>query len=555
MTTKDWTGNSKAIYSCHGASNHSETEREANDYYATPPSAVEMLLELEDFSKNIMEPACGEGHIAEVLKSHGYDVLATDLIDRGYGTGGVDFFEMHDPMDMDIISNPPYKCYSSDTEIKTKRGWVKYIDLMPGDEVLSVNIETLQIEWSKIQAVIEKDVDEKLINFKHRFMDILVTKDHRMFSYSTFNNKPQYKNGDVFLAKDINSTSYMPIMGYKWDGNCIDNFSLPGCYVSDGKKNIWHEDKKIDMMKWAEFLGIWIADGYCRHTKNSQGNQRYTIGIKQHICNKEKILQIMNELGFHVKEYKEGNKSNFEIHNKQLWLYLSQFGTSFEKFVPTEIKDGNIDIISAFMKGYTFGDSYKNNCGSIVFSSVSKQLMEDVHEMLFKLGYLTHINHSFYGDKHTELYSIVFNSQKKTQRRILYCGNSKYKKEIDYNGKVFCLQIEKNHFFMLRRNGFEFISGNCAQEFVEHAMDIVTDGHKIAMFLKLTFLEGQGRRELFKKYPPKTVYVSTSRIGCAKNGEFKKDKNGNLKADSAVAYCWYIWEKGFEGNPTIKWFN
>lgn len=24
---KDWTGNSKAIYSCHGASNHSNTER------------------------------------------------------------------------------------------------------------------------------------------------------------------------------------------------------------------------------------------------------------------------------------------------------------------------------------------------------------------------------------------------------------------------------------------------------------------------------------------------------------------------------------------------
>lgn len=27
MKTRDWTGNSKAIYSCHGASNHSDTER------------------------------------------------------------------------------------------------------------------------------------------------------------------------------------------------------------------------------------------------------------------------------------------------------------------------------------------------------------------------------------------------------------------------------------------------------------------------------------------------------------------------------------------------
>ena len=204
MTTRDWTGNSNAIYSCHGASNHSDTEREVNDYYATPPSAVEMLLGLEGFSEIIMEPACGEGHIAEILKAHGHRVLATDLIDRGYGIGGVDFFCMNKPMDVDIVTNPPY---------------------------------------------------------------------------------------------------------------------------------------------------------------------------------------------------------------------------------------------------------------------------------------------------------------------------------------------------------------SMAKEFVEHAMEIVTDGHKVAMFLKLTFLEGQSRRELFKKYPPKTVYVSTSRIGCAKNGEFKKDKNGNLKADSAVAYCWYIWQKGFNGEPKIKWFN
>lgn len=108
MTTKDWTGNSKSIYSCHGASNHSDTEREVNDYYATPPSAVEMLLKIEDFSEIIIEPACGQGHIAEVLKENGHRVLATDLIDRGYGIGGVDFFEMHLPMDADIITNPPY---------------------------------------------------------------------------------------------------------------------------------------------------------------------------------------------------------------------------------------------------------------------------------------------------------------------------------------------------------------------------------------------------------------------------------------------------------------
>lgn len=88
-----------------------------------------------------------------------------------------------------------------------------------------------------------------------------------------------------------------------------------------------------------------------------------------------------------------------------------------------------------------------------------------------------------------------------------------------------------------------------AQAFVEKAMDVVDDGHKIAMFLKLTFLEGKCRKDMFKRYPPKTVYVSSSRLVCAKNGDFEH-ATGN-----AIAFAWFIWEKGFNGTPVIKWFN
>ena len=88
-----------------------------------------------------------------------------------------------------------------------------------------------------------------------------------------------------------------------------------------------------------------------------------------------------------------------------------------------------------------------------------------------------------------------------------------------------------------------------AQEFVEHAMELVPNGAKVAMFLKLQFLEGKARRELFKKYPPKTVYVSSSRLICAKNGDFES------VTSSAVAYCWYVWVKGFKGDTIIKWCN
>ena len=87
---------------------------------------------------------------------------------------------------------------------------------------------------------------------------------------------------------------------------------------------------------------------------------------------------------------------------------------------------------------------------------------------------------------------------------------------------------------------------------IEHAMTIIPDGRKVFMFLKLQFLEGKARGELFKKYPPRYVYVSRSRILCAKNGMFEEMKAGG---GSAVAYAWYEFQKGYKGVSIIKWIN
>lgn len=91
-----------------------------------------------------------------------------------------------------------------------------------------------------------------------------------------------------------------------------------------------------------------------------------------------------------------------------------------------------------------------------------------------------------------------------------------------------------------------------AKEFIEHAMEIVNDGCRVFMFLKIQFLEGKARKELFKKYPPKCVYVSSSRILCAKNALFDEMKAGG---GSAVAYAWYEFEKGYKGETVLKWIN
>ena len=117
MTNKDWTGNSNSIYKTLGASNHTDAERQKHDYYATDPKATELLLELESFSNKIWEPSCGGGHMSKVLEKAGYNVISTDLIDRGYGKGSVDFLATKEKdLDLDIVTNPPYAMAKSFVE-------------------------------------------------------------------------------------------------------------------------------------------------------------------------------------------------------------------------------------------------------------------------------------------------------------------------------------------------------------------------------------------------------------------------------------------------------
>lgn len=110
---KDWTGNSNSIWKTLGASNHTDKERQTEDYYATDSSAIDKLFSTGiKLSNRVLEPACGEGHLSKRLEEFGYSVLSTDLIDRGYGKGGVDFLKDYNEAnkwDGDIITNPPFK--------------------------------------------------------------------------------------------------------------------------------------------------------------------------------------------------------------------------------------------------------------------------------------------------------------------------------------------------------------------------------------------------------------------------------------------------------------
>lgn len=102
-------GNNGIILAC----NNRSKDTPEFDYYATDPIAVEKLLNVHSFKHDVWEPCCGEGHISNVLLSHGYDVYNTDIIDRGCNDETVDFMKISTivcgQFEEDIVTNPPYK--------------------------------------------------------------------------------------------------------------------------------------------------------------------------------------------------------------------------------------------------------------------------------------------------------------------------------------------------------------------------------------------------------------------------------------------------------------
>lgn len=76
---------------------------------------------------------------------------------------------------------------------------------------------------------------------------------------------------------------------------------------------------------------------------------------------------------------------------------------------------------------------------------------------------------------------------------------------------------------------------------------------KVAILMPLRYLSSNARyNDIYKNNPPARVYVYQERICIAKNGDFEtyNDAGANLEI-----YAWYIWEKGYIGEPILRWIH
>jgi len=83
-----------------------------------------------------------------------------------------------------------------------------------------------------------------------------------------------------------------------------------------------------------------------------------------------------------------------------------------------------------------------------------------------------------------------------------------------------------------------------AQQFAERAL-LECEG-KVALLLRLQFLEAKSRKSFFQKTPLARVWVFSDRISCHRNGD--ETLKGGM-----MAHAWFVWDKSHIGAPSIGW--
>lgn len=362
-----------------------------------------------------------------------------------------------------VVTNPPFSCYSADTEVLTDRGWKRFTQVKPDDLILSMDPATKKMEYAFIVRAYNTPYRGKLYRFRRRDMDLLVTDNHRMVCL---------ERKELFCRADQVAPNYhsVPTRGfnYEWSGLHEEFFTLPGVVQRERytHKEIQVPARKIPMGDWLEFFGFWLADGCCRFGKNTQGNPRYTVSIKQNEANSDYVIGLYEKIGFpcKVEKSKSSQNFNFTVYSKQLWTYLSQFGKATEKWIPREYLEMEPAYLKRLFDGYMHGDSHFNHAGgyaSHVIGSVSPRLCEAMQELILKVTG-TLVQFCFRKTNGNPYWEAVWSVDGTKQR-------SSYPEPdlVPYDGTVHCLELDRNHTMLVRRNGIATWCGNCFREFVD----------------------------------------------------------------------------------------
>lgn len=349
------------------------------------------------------------------------------------------------------------ECYDEHTEILTRSGWKNIFDFVKitqnyeenGNYVNGValnedgsiagivsledlelacfNPETEELEYHKPEEFHMNHYNGKMFHFSGKKVDALVTPNHKMWVKKQNTKKKGTKFGEwhKIPAKEMleSKTWWKFRSTAKWTGNKIETVEFCG--------------KQIPVNLYLEYLG------YSVNTPKEKWESR--------IHGKDLTQHFFDNIG-------DGVSAN--SHNKHLPRWVMEFCPEQLQILLNALLAGDGSINES---------KYGTKSKGFVYHTVSKQLADDVYEVVLKCGYSPNMNicTSKKTDGHivTE-YKVLWSSTEYGNEPNVYTGQKKKANgggasvtEEDYNGFVWCFTVPTG-LFLTRRNGKVSIQGN-----------------------------------------------------------------------------------------------
>lgn len=409
-------------------------------------------------------PACDEEYFAQLA--------AERLVTK---------FRGHRPIQEWVATrarNESLDCYDADTEVLTRDGWRLFRAVGLADELATVCLDTDRLEYQRPLALIAKPYQGEMVQLKGDRIDILVTPNHRMVTLKKRNETISRGvrrwrfdvPAEITLAKDLTVHHAIKIT-CQWDGQPNAPVVIPASYSVQG--NLLSPARHLDPVRWATFLGWWIAEGSTAALKGrNPGSIMRRVTISQTKPDGvAAIAALLAELPWAFSYH----APNFSITSKQLFDYLQPFGRyQHERRVPQWIKDASPAVIAAFLEAAIAGDGWTqqkqpHHRPSRAYATTSRLLADDIQELLIKIGRAATLRVVQPPDWLIRGRSGESRRQYHVYERLgsrAYLDGGKggrrgyFGVTVPYDGWVYCATVP-NGTLVVRRGGKTFIAGNC----------------------------------------------------------------------------------------------
>lgn len=334
-----------------------------------------------------------------------------------------------------------YNCYSDDTEVMTNEGWKFFADLTGDEEILSLNPETHEAEWSGHLPVPPNGSYTELIHFSSKKDDILVTPGHNMFA-ATITKAPTGLpcDGDTYGYK------FSLVPAEELEKRSTFSFTRTARWVGENLDYVTICSNEIPSELYATFMGWYLAEGCV--SQISKDSWQIVISQSKR-TNPEKWTQVIGVVEQITKILGVGYCSgdmNVVFYHKHFGMYLSQFGNVFSKYVPTLIKEASFNVIQCFLDAYLLGDGHQTPDGSTTYyASSSRKMADDLGELIVKIGHMPSYRQTSNEWSTRDCFLVYETTSKTSTKRNV--------ERVPYNGNVWCTRLDKNHVMLTRRNG------------------------------------------------------------------------------------------------------